>query len=249
MGATKSPPPPARKFLGYFWEVVKEAHKVSRDQWAGFVQWGVELLAILALLNATTVIPWLQDWLGGEPSAWVRLTSFLLVVTTFVVGVGRVAYRRETTLVARLALVERTQARISVEPLEGTHAVLVKNHGVRATFQARFTVLSCTVCTPSSGNIGLWNNGTPSADIFSGAEEALVLGEARSPMPGVVRWLLLSWNQKPKFLADYNYVPQAGGNAEPVADLEISITSDPPMADGPWMGRFRLDAQRISALT
>lgn len=65
-------------FGSYSWALVREAHKVSRERWAGLGQWVGEIAGVLALLNAFGVVAWLQNWAGGPLAEAIRRFSAVL---------------------------------------------------------------------------------------------------------------------------------------------------------------------------
>jgi hypothetical protein len=192
----------------------------------------------------TPVIP---GWLAaaGPTLGWIGVAFIALFIVNLFrapVLIAREQQEANRQLGDRIQALIASKPSITVTPVSenGQHGLLVSNAGGRAIFQARLRIVDCSVSgNRSTGNRVAWNNGSTEADIFNAGEEALVIGSAEE-WPGFIRWRLLGvLGTEVKPVIDYNYVPQQGGNAPPVAIIELTITADPAFASGPWRGRFQ----------
>lgn len=191
---------------------------------------------------------WSNFWIGTVAAVVIGLPiSSWLVVPFAVIWIAsallRGSWEENQTLSARVEELQSERPQITVEPVSGNSmfALLVRNSGGRASFRARFRVLDCSV-SPNrlGGHVAAWNDGSETADIFRGGEQPLVVGHTSLWAGSTLHWRVVHLSSGTvRALIEYNHVQQPGGNAAPWADLEYTVTADPPMPEGPWVGQFR----------
>lgn len=141
---------------------------------------------------------------------------------------------------------------------EGGYCLLVVNRGAVATFRANLYVVSSDFGFAGSRH-KLWWRLAESVEsrIETRGEDHLVFGNIKfdhSIVPtGVTPSLHVSYKRRqPSDLHSYSWILHNEATPPMSAVLEITITAEPEMANGPWVGRIRfgpLDAELLTPIS
>lgn len=193
--------------------------------------------------------------MGAIGFAYASRWTWFLVPFWAAYSLLRGSWEQNQKLIKRVEDLEDKSPHISVsivrgepQPVQTSYALLVTNHGGRATFRARFRITDCSVSElRSGGHVGLWRGNAELADIYRGGEEFVLIGTLLRWFDAV-HWSVSAWvGNRPTDILAARYVAEK--TVMPSVDLEVVITADPPFADGqPWRGNYRFDANGLRTL-